>query len=86
VVLLLGLRPALKILVSHERNETPALPLADAQAILPQQATQEFAQMQKMPIDSENSRDQLNKLVNVDVDRAAQVLKKWLNDAERNAA
>lgn len=86
VVLLLGLRPALKILVSQERNETPALPTADVQAILPQQAMPEFAQAHTMPMDSENSRDQLNRLVNVDVDRAAQVLKKWLNDAERTAA
>lgn len=34
----------------------------------------------------ESPKDQLNRLVTVDVDRAAQVLKKWMNEPERNAA
>ena len=39
-----------------------------------------------VPSASESAKEQLNKLVSVDVDRAAQVLKKWLNDPERRAA
>jgi flagellar M-ring protein FliF len=96
VVLVLGLRPALKILVTDDRKETNVniLPLTHQGAALkaPIEALGE-SELSKPPVSaiaapgaSESSKDQLNKLVSVDVDRAAQVLKKWLNDPERHAA
>ncbi len=94
-VLLLGLRPALKILVADSRPEpTPlAFPATAASAALmapPSQvnSTGEVASDSETGASarSKSPTEHLNTLVDVDVDRAAQVLKKWLNDAERNAA
>jgi flagellar biosynthesis/type III secretory pathway M-ring protein FliF/YscJ len=91
----LGLRPALKILVADSRPEpTPlAFPATAASAALmapPSQvnSTGEVASDSETGASarSKSPTEHLNTLVDVDVDRAAQVLKKWLNDAERNAA
>jgi flagellar M-ring protein FliF len=96
VVLFLGLRPALKILVTDARNEpaVDSFPMAQMDAALSApmatmgevDVSQSMGSEMEAPNASESSKEQLNKLVSVDVDRAAQVLKKWLNDPERRAA
>jgi flagellar M-ring protein FliF len=87
VVLLVGLRPALKILVAQDRVDVPALPVAEpAQAALTQQMATSETALDTIVTQATDSREHLNRLVNVDVDRAAQVLKKWLNESERTAA
>ena len=104
VVLVLGLRPALKILMADAPNQTSMESLpgmsADAALAAPMDGmmtapmTANFDNAFSNPVEPEletaskadASKEQLNKLVNVDVDRAAQVLKKWLNEPERNAA
>jgi flagellar M-ring protein FliF len=95
IVLLLGLRPALKILLTevnkdqstfpllaNESKATPSAPKMDK----PEKGfpTMDFGQEPVAP--DASPKDQLNKLVNVDVDRAAQVLKNWLNDSQQRAA
>jgi flagellar M-ring protein FliF len=96
VVLLLGLRPALKILLADARNDVGsiALPGSEASGVLaspgsmniPMGVADSFDFGAKNSMNEESPKDQLNRLVTVDVDRAAQVLKKWMNEPERNAA
>ncbi len=92
VVLLFGLRPALKILVTDAQSEkSPAiLPDTAVSATLaaPVKSNPSTAVLKETTDGSagDTPKDQLNKLVSVDVDRAAQVLKKWLNEPERTAA
>lgn len=96
IVLLMGLRPALKILVADARNSEAiiALPHAETSAALgfPSQTNIDLGGKPMTDFgvvgagNKETPKDQLNKLVGVDVDRAAQVLKKWLNEPERDAA
>jgi flagellar M-ring protein FliF len=94
-VLLLGLRPALKILVTDPRPEpTPlAVPTtASSAALMAPQAQVDSVGIAASGLQTaagaraKSPTEHLNTLVDVDVDRAAQVLKKWLNDAERSAA
>ena len=93
VVLLFGLRPALKVLVSDQKfddqldrlevNVNSALaapPPGNMNKGLPN------LDFDKPSAEGDSPKEQLNRLVNVDVDRAAQVLKKWLNDKEQAAA
>ena len=104
VVLVLGLRPALKILMTDApaQNGMEALPgLAMDTALAGPMGTgmgspmsanfdDPFSSQPQPELEATNkadaSKEQLNKLVSVDVDRAAQVLKKWLNEPERTAA
>jgi flagellar M-ring protein FliF len=95
VILLFGLRPALKILVTDVRNgsEEMALPGFETKNALSAPmgtnmemsfaGTADFGAVEASG--EESPKEQLNRLVAVDVDRAAQVLKKWLNEAERAA-
>jgi flagellar M-ring protein FliF len=87
VVLLLGLRPALRLLLAEaERNPAAVAPLAATeQQVLgaPVEVKPDATETAEMRV---TSREQLDTLVNVDVDRAAHVLKKWLNEPERSAA
>jgi flagellar biosynthesis/type III secretory pathway M-ring protein FliF/YscJ len=96
VVLLLGLRPALKILVADGARELEPTAIEGIRAggalASPPSAEMEAGYANNFGFaDSslkaeESPKDQLNRLVTVDVDRAAQVLKKWMNEPERNAA
>jgi flagellar M-ring protein FliF len=96
VVLLLGLRPALRLLLvdGPARSDALALQPASTTPMLTKAENQIGNTEPSGPILSdqnhstapENTMDQLNRLVTVDVDRAAQVLKKWMNEPERNAA
>jgi flagellar M-ring protein FliF len=96
VVVLLGLRPALKMLMSDMRDSVApqALSASDAAAILAAPKGSSNDIVSKASLDfrtgadavEESPKDQLNRLVTVDVNRAAQVLKKWMNEPERNAA
>lgn len=96
VVLLFGLRPALKILVADagkEVGQTALMGRESVGALTSQAANPQAAgyggaigAADGNPKTDESPKDQLNRLVTVDVDRAAQVLKKWMNEPERNAA
>jgi flagellar M-ring protein FliF len=95
IVIFFGLRPALKILVTSVQipPHIPALPETSVQPALtaPQESDAGVrpSKSEKLLDNGEIVRtptEQLNQLVSVDVDRAAQVLKKWLNDSERTAA
>lgn len=96
VVLLVGLRPALRILLEDtQKVEQPTALLGVAkngELAAPNGANIEAptASVFEGRLDSvlaeESPKDQLNRLVTVDVDRAAQVLKKWMNEPERTAA
>jgi flagellar M-ring protein FliF len=96
VVVLLGLRPALKMLMSDMRDSVApqALSASDPAAILAAPKGSSNDIVSKASLDfrtgadavEESPKDQLNRLVTVDVNRAAQVLKKWMNEPERNAA
>jgi flagellar M-ring protein FliF len=93
VVLLLGLRPALRILVAERVAPSPQIAASGdmAQAVLGGPAHVMPSALgndgtENTDASTPDARDQLNKLVNVDVDRAAQVVKKWLNETERTAA
>jgi flagellar M-ring protein FliF len=93
VVLLLGLRPALRILVAERVAPSPQIAASGdmAQAVLGGPAHVMPSALgndgtENTDASTPDARDQLNKLVKVDVDRAAQVVKKWLNETERTAA
>jgi flagellar M-ring protein FliF len=96
LVLVVGLRPALKILVADSRNDAAinALPITQMGVALsaPTSVISENTPSLStnpelvVPRPTDSSKEQLNKLVSVDVDRAAQVLKKWLNEPGRDAA
>jgi flagellar M-ring protein FliF len=96
LVLVVGLRPALRILVTDSRNEAAinALPVkemgvalgAPASVISESNPSSSSNPEFVVPRPTDSSKEQLNKLVSVDVDRAAQVLKKWLNEPGRDAA
>jgi flagellar M-ring protein FliF len=96
LVLVVGLRPALKILVTDSRNDAAisALPITETSVALsaPTSVISENTPPSSsspglvVPRPTDSSKEQLNKLVSVDVDRAAQVLKKWLNEPGRDAA
>jgi flagellar M-ring protein FliF len=96
VVLLLGLRPALKLLLSESSKDIEQLALrraTDSNALPSPQSLGDgnISVGSVVPpvatsIPAESAKDQLNRLVTVDVDRAAQVLKKWMNEPRRTAA
>jgi flagellar M-ring protein FliF len=93
VVLLLGLRPVLRILVAERVAPSPQIAASGdmAQAVLGGPAhvmpsARGNDGTENTDASTPDARDQLNKLVKVDVDRAAQVVKKWLNETERTAA
>jgi flagellar M-ring protein FliF len=96
VVLLLGLRPALRILLENTQEEAGsiALPGMENSGVLTAPTGTNFEMGSANSADfgaatassEESPKDQLNRLVTVDVDRAAQVLKKWMNEPERNVA
>ncbi len=83
LVLLLGLRPALK-LIFDPANQT-ALPAAGgAKQIASDNMVQLPGTLPGM-IASNSARDKLNKVVEIDVDRAAQVLNQWLEKPKAQA-
>ncbi len=96
VVLLLGLKPALRILMADTPNEAGQMALPGVQTggalAAPVGVAVEVGATDRTDFravassNEESPKDQLNRLVTVDVDRAAQVLKKWMNEPERNAA
>jgi flagellar M-ring protein FliF len=93
VVLLFGLRPALKVLVTDQKsdNQLDRLEVEVNSALAAPTAGNlslgtPNAEINKIDAEGDSPKEQLNRLVNVDVDRAAQVLKKWLNDKEQVAA
>lgn len=95
LVIFLGLRPALRMLITEVRRDAGvlSLPAIDktSNAVSGTSVNLEIERIEARPEALPHNikpspADQLNKLVNVDVDRAAQVLKRWLNDPKRNAA
>lgn len=96
VVLLVGLRPALRILLedAHKGEQQAALAIASNTSALAvsgvasnEMTDPSLSEYHSSSVSAQESpKDQLNRLVTVDVDRAAQVLKKWMNEPERNAA
>lgn len=96
VVLLVGLRPALRILLedAHKGEQQKAISIVSNTSALAgpgvasiEQTDPSIAEYHSSSVSAQESpKDQLNRLVTVDVDRAAQVLKKWMTEPERNAA
>jgi flagellar M-ring protein FliF len=96
LILVLGLRPALRMVLEAAPAPAAALPSPAASGVLSAHAGQialGAAQAETGVSGPGNfaassppsARDKLNKVVEIDVDRAAQVLKQWL-DAERKDA
>ena len=111
LVLMLGLRPALRVIM-NDRNahalsapnslrggsakDAAAMPIADmsmSSAALDNFALPQFGEMPSDPMldslareVSNNPRDRLSKIVELDPDRAVEVLKQWLVDAADDAA
>jgi flagellar M-ring protein FliF len=94
LIILLGLRPTLKTLIESNGSNalpgpmdggaTPAFPPFEAASALDSAALDS-----SLPVSvnvGSQSVDMLNKVVGVDVDRAAQVLKRWLEKDEKSAA
>jgi flagellar M-ring protein FliF len=99
LVLLLGLKPTLKAVATMGSPNAKQLASAAAQASLGQQhalgvaANGEFApgmgdagSIGGSGIASDGPRDRLNRVIGGDTERAAQVLKQWLNEKPSEAA
>jgi flagellar M-ring protein FliF len=88
IVILLGLRPSMKLIVGQGQPEQLSSP--DPMSALPMQNAQvDFASnfAADTPASPEDpSRSKLNKAVELDLDRAAQVLKQWLDQPGNEAA
>jgi flagellar M-ring protein FliF len=91
LVIMLGLRPALSLLVGNKdaaalpsEQQPFAIGSAMTDGMLPQSSDMQSALGEKssevVPI------DKLNRMVGIDVDRAAQVLKRWLEQPLKDAA
>jgi flagellar M-ring protein FliF len=82
LVILLGLRPTVKAILSAESNRRPS----QQQGALSSAGSGEMriADMSNSVVETtESSKGKLNKAVEVDVDRAAQVLKQWIGKANQ---
>ena len=93
LIILLGLRPALRTLVEYSPTALPKSPDARELASLPplESAAADGSSSIGNPLPvsvnvGSQSVDMLNKVVSVDVDRAAQVLRRWLEKDEKSAA
>jgi flagellar M-ring protein FliF len=93
LVLLLGLKPTLKAVASMGTPDAKQLAANAAQAALGQQqalgvaANADFAPgMEHSGSASDGPRDRLNRVIGGDTERAAQVLKQWLNEKPGEAA
>jgi flagellar M-ring protein FliF len=87
ITILMGLRPALKMILA--KPETALPPGLGEQKALPQgdaAAASESVLPAGLEPAADRSRDTLNKAVELDIDRAAQVLKQWLDQPEKDAA
>jgi flagellar M-ring protein FliF len=87
MVIMLGLRPAVRLILEQRQSlpnqdrKTEALPSpAAAQGGVPLES------MDAVHAADDSAKNKLNKLVTVDVDKAAQVLSKWLDEREKKAA
>jgi flagellar M-ring protein FliF len=88
LVILVGLRPALRLILDTS-NTTAHLAPASAGALAPPlDSSQASGQAPPKLVtrDLGGPRDKLNKVVEIDVDRAAQVLKQWLDRPAQDAA
>ena len=93
LVLMLGLKPTLKAVASMGTPDAKQLAANAAQAALGQQhalgvaANADFAPgMEHSGSASDGPRDRLNRVIGGDTERAAQVLKQWLNEKPGEAA
>ncbi len=92
LVLLLGLKPTLKAVASMGSSGLKQLPAGGAQPSLGVAANSDFgagmgeANLGHSGSASDGPRDRLNRVIGGDTERAAQVLKQWMNDKPGEAA
>ena len=89
LVIFLGLRPMVKALISEAPASAAALPMDDFSpqiADMSGMGSGDFGGSQNDMDKPASAQDKLNKVVELDMDRAAQVLKQWLEKPQQGAA
>jgi flagellar M-ring protein FliF len=86
LVLLLGLRPALKAILDSSSSAPLALPGEQFQANVADMQALPETSFEPAKLAGGAARDKLNKVVEIDVDRAAHVLKQWLEKPKAETA